>query len=414
MRFILQTPCGISNQHIDISRLRRLNGIEDHRRGIRAGVLRNHRNIVALTPDLQLLNGCGTEGITCRQHHGFALLLELTRQLADGSGFTHAVDADHQNNKGRFAFNIKRFINFCENFAHLIFQQTVQRLGIAQLFTAGGFGQFSDDFTRGFHADVRNQKLFFQLFKQIIVDFFAAEQTDKSGTEVFFGSDQAAFQTREETFFGRFFLLLNDLFCRCFFFQLFDWNDNHRFFCGNGSQRLGFKFFVSDFWLVLRFFFNGFHDFDGFRFRLPLFWRDLFRFYLFRQRKFFVLNHRLRRFFDHRLNNLFDRLMNHNRLWFFAFLNLFGDVDHFFSKGFGLFFAVRVLFRFDYRGGFDRGFRLRLFFNCLLLFDFLFCVLLFFAEAQPGKEATFFLFCHLRRHSSRCYIHGSYKNDEIV
>jgi hypothetical protein len=42
----------------------------------------------------------------------------------------------------------------------------------------------------------------------------------------------------------------------------------------------------------------------------------------------------------------------------------------------------------------------------LLLFGFLFCFLLFFTEAQPGKEATF-LFCHLRLHSSRRYIHGS-------
>jgi hypothetical protein len=40
------------------------------------------------------------------------------------------------------------------------------------------------DLPRGLHADVGNQQLLFQLFKQIIVDFLTAEQTDKSGTEV--------------------------------------------------------------------------------------------------------------------------------------------------------------------------------------------------------------------------------------
>jgi hypothetical protein len=51
-----------------------------------------------------------------------------------------------------------------------------------------------------------------------------------------------------------------------------------------------------------------------------------------------------------------------------------------------------MFFRFDNRGGFYRRFRLRLLFNRLLLFGFLFCFLLFFTEAQPGKEATFFCF----------------------
>lgn len=122
-----------------------------------------------------------------RQHHRLALLLELTRQLADGGGFTDAVDADHQNHKRRFAFYVQRLIHFRQNIAHLFFQQAVQRLGVAQLLAAGVVGKTRDDLTRGFHADIGNQQLLFQLFKQIIVDFLTAEQTDKSGTEVLFG-----------------------------------------------------------------------------------------------------------------------------------------------------------------------------------------------------------------------------------
>ena len=150
-------------------------------------MLGNHRNVVPLAPHLQLLNRRRTEGIARRQHHRFALLLELTRQLADSRGFTHAVNTHHQNNKWRFAFNIKRFINFCENFTHLVFQQAVQGLGIAQLFAACPFGQAGDDLTGGFHPHVSDQQLLFQLFEEIVVDLLAAEQTDKSGTQIFFG-----------------------------------------------------------------------------------------------------------------------------------------------------------------------------------------------------------------------------------
>ena len=207
VRFILQTTRGIGNQDVNIARLRRLDGVENDRCRIRAGVLGNHRNIVALPPNLELLNRRRAEGIPRRQHHRLALLLELTRQLADGGGFTDAVDADHQNHKRRFAFYVQRLIHFRQNIAHLFFQQAVQRLSVAQLLAAGVVGKTRDDLTRGFHADIGNQQLLFQLFKQIIVDFLTAEQTDKSGTEVLFGFYQAAFEAGEETFFGRFFLL---------------------------------------------------------------------------------------------------------------------------------------------------------------------------------------------------------------
>ena len=69
VRFVLQTPCGISDQHIYVSRLRRLNSVKDNGGRIRTGMLSNHRNIVTLTPDLQLLYRRGTESIARRQHH---------------------------------------------------------------------------------------------------------------------------------------------------------------------------------------------------------------------------------------------------------------------------------------------------------------------------------------------------------
>ena len=193
VRFILQTPGGIGNQHINMARLRRLNGVENHRSGIGAGVLGDHRDIVTLPPDLQLFYRRRTEGIPRRQHHRFALLLKLTRQLADGGGFPHPVHADHQNNKWRFAFNVQRRIHFGENLTHLFFQQAVQRLRIAQLLTAGTLSEVSNDLAGGLHPDISDQQLLFQLFKQIVVDLLTAEQADKSGTEIFFCFQKATF-----------------------------------------------------------------------------------------------------------------------------------------------------------------------------------------------------------------------------
>ncbi|MNT87979.1 hypothetical protein D3C72_2284650 [compost metagenome] len=71
-----------------------------------------------------------------------------------------------------------------------------------------------------------------------------------------------------------------------------------------------------------------------------------------------MLNHSLRRFFDNRLNDNLVRLRNNHRLRFLDLLNLFGHLNHVFSEGVDLFFAVRVLFRFYNRGGFNRRFGL--------------------------------------------------------
>ncbi|MGU0161680.1 hypothetical protein ACVXHB_25410 [Escherichia coli] len=84
----------------------------------------------------------------------------------------------------RFTFNIQRLIDFRQNLAHLFFQQAIQR-SASRSRSHGAFRQIGDNFTRGFHAHIGDQKLFFQLFKQIIVDFFTAEQADKSGNRDF-------------------------------------------------------------------------------------------------------------------------------------------------------------------------------------------------------------------------------------
>ncbi len=67
-----------------------------------------------------------------------------------------------------------------------------------------------NDAARGIHTDIRNQQLLFQLIKQVIINLFATEQTDKTGTEVLTGFDQAALQASKEALFAGTFLLLHD------------------------------------------------------------------------------------------------------------------------------------------------------------------------------------------------------------
>jgi hypothetical protein len=60
-------------KHVDVARARGLQGVEDHRGRLGAGLLRDDGHLIALRPDLQLFARRGAEGVAGGQHHGAAL-----------------------------------------------------------------------------------------------------------------------------------------------------------------------------------------------------------------------------------------------------------------------------------------------------------------------------------------------------
>ena len=92
----LQAAGRVSQENIYIASTCRIHGVEYDGRRIGAGMLRDDRHIVAVTPGLKLLDGCGPKGIAGRQHDRETLFLEATCKFANRRGFSGAVNADHQ------------------------------------------------------------------------------------------------------------------------------------------------------------------------------------------------------------------------------------------------------------------------------------------------------------------------------
>src|SRR5208282_1681477 len=67
---------------------------------IRPGAARDHLDTDARTPDLELLDRGGAEGVARAQHHGETLLLVEAGELADRRGLAGAVHADHEDDEG--------------------------------------------------------------------------------------------------------------------------------------------------------------------------------------------------------------------------------------------------------------------------------------------------------------------------
>jgi len=64
----------------------------------RAGL--DHLHAGAAGPDFKLLDGRGAEGVCCAEENGLVLAAIPGGQLAGGSGFAGAVDADEKGDLG--------------------------------------------------------------------------------------------------------------------------------------------------------------------------------------------------------------------------------------------------------------------------------------------------------------------------
>ena len=134
---------------------RRLQRVEGDGGGIGAGGLRDHRHVVALAPDLQLLDRSGAERVARGEHDFQSLLLQLPRQLADGRGLAGAVDADDENRERRgSAVDCERLLRWPQDLQQRAAQRREQRIEIAELLACDLAPQVFEDALRGFDADV--------------------------------------------------------------------------------------------------------------------------------------------------------------------------------------------------------------------------------------------------------------------
>ena len=150
---------------------RRLQRIERHRRGVGVLSLRHDRHPVALAPRLQLRNGRGAERVAGREHQRAAFVLEPSRQLADGGGLAHAVDADReQHERLRTRVHLQGHGDRLEHRDEVGAQRTQQRGRIGELAGLHALAQPFDQLRRGGDADVRGQQCGLDFVQQVVVE----------------------------------------------------------------------------------------------------------------------------------------------------------------------------------------------------------------------------------------------------
>ena len=91
---------GVANEELGLVRDGFLMGVETDGGGIGVGISRDDRDVEALAPALELLDGGGAEGVGGGHDDGAVALFQPQAELGGRGGFSGAVDADDEDDEG--------------------------------------------------------------------------------------------------------------------------------------------------------------------------------------------------------------------------------------------------------------------------------------------------------------------------
>ena len=159
----------IPREGIVNSRLRRLQGVEQHRAGIGALAAAHDLHARTVCPNFELVRRRRAEGIRRAQQHALALLFVAVGELADARGLAHAVHADDEHDARRCGEVEARIADL-----ELLFQNVAQRLlnvvaALNALFVYH-LTQLLHGVRRDRRAEVCHDQALLQLVVEILID----------------------------------------------------------------------------------------------------------------------------------------------------------------------------------------------------------------------------------------------------
>ena len=156
------------------------NGVEHHRRRVGSLMLPDDIHPGPSGPDLQLIRCRRTEGIRRAQQHLFPVVLHLMGQLADGGGFAHTVDADHQNDAG-LGGKLQLGVAHIQHLHQNVLQGLPHLVGTFEMLHIHLFPELLHGLHRRVHAQIRQNQALLQVVIKIVVNAMEARKNPAQG-----------------------------------------------------------------------------------------------------------------------------------------------------------------------------------------------------------------------------------------
>ena len=281
----METSRCIADKQVCFAVSCRMNCVKDNSRRVCVFFMFDNFDTGTLSPNFQLVDGCRTESIRCRQQYRLAFVFEVMRKFTNGCGLTNTIDTDDQHHSGRrqiFFFLYPILQNRCNFINEHIFDNR----RVCGTFFFHALTQVFHDVHGSLYTHIRHNESFFQFFKQILINLGKAAQNGVYAAQnILSGFIQTFFQTGKKAFFLFHRFLYRSFFGNsfrfsCCFFHSFFFLLRFQFFCHKISQffhklltfRVSFfhKFFFSCFHLQFSF---------AFRCRFQTFFHQLCQFF---------------------------------------------------------------------------------------------------------------------------------------
>ena len=173
----VQATRGVRDQHVHAARPCRLQRIEGDGGGVRARALGDDRHVVALAPDLQLLDRGSTERVAGGEHDLAAVADEAVRELADRRRLARAVHADDQHDvRLAVRVDLQWLRDRREDLEHRGTQRAEQGLQVAEFLALHALAQRAEDLLGRLDADVGRDQARLEFVEDLVVDLAARQQ----------------------------------------------------------------------------------------------------------------------------------------------------------------------------------------------------------------------------------------------
>ncbi len=166
--FIVDSAGSVADDDVGVIFDSSINCVKYHGGRIRALVVLDDVHTGAVRPDLQLVDGGGTERVGGSEDDLFALGFEVGRHLSDGGGLADAVYADDEDH-GRGRHKVDGLV-LAEHIGHNFFNKTADFRRILDVLFFDAVLELADDGLRGDNTDIAHDEDFGELVIEVVAN----------------------------------------------------------------------------------------------------------------------------------------------------------------------------------------------------------------------------------------------------
>src|SRR4051812_44350599 len=170
----MEASGGIHYHVVHSPRLCGLQCIEENRSRITAGLGLDNFSPGAFSPNLELLNGCGSKRVSCAQQHSLPFTAKDTGKFPDRRSLPCSIYSDNEND---FRFSVYRLnrLHVCpgEYIAHFFLKQSLQVSSIGNLLAICLFTQTRKQLLGSLRTQIGADQGRLQIIECAAIDFLA-------------------------------------------------------------------------------------------------------------------------------------------------------------------------------------------------------------------------------------------------